>query len=325
MKKIAILGPIPRDHIVTHNRELIQKWGCVTHPTIALSVLAGEKIEIIPVSHVRNVDKDNVCEVFKGYRGINLKHVTSQNDQGDIISLRFTDVNNRLERQTGYMDPIVPHDVKKLLTCSVFVFIPISDYQISLETLKYLKAKSKGTIIFDAHGSTTACLINGERMRKFWLDRDVWLPYIDVLKMNLEEAHASWFKKEYESRDFTEAQSEEVDRDDLRKFALHCLGKGVKCVYITVDSRGCLVYFKKKGKLVEELVPAVKVKQVVDTTGCGDSFAGGLGFGLLQKPKDYVGAAHYGNALGALRTQGKTFDVFRSLGDTQEIMKRGFV
>jgi len=325
MKKIAILGPIPRDHIVTHNRELIQKWGCVTHPTIALSVLAGEKIEVIPVSHVRSVDKDNVCEVFKGYRGINLKYITSQNDQGDIISLRFTDVNNRLERQTGYMDPIVPQDVKKLITCNVFVFIPISDYQISLETLKYLKAKSKGTIIFDAHGSTTAFLINGERMRKFWLDRDVWLPYIDVLKMNLEEAHASWFKKEYESRDFTEAQNEEVDRDDLRKFALHCLSKGVKCVYITVDSRGCLVYFKKKGKLVEELVPAVKVKQVVDTTGCGDSFAGGLGFGLLQKPKDYIGAAQYGNALGALRTQGKTFDVFRSLSETQAIMKQGAV
>lgn len=325
MKKIAILGPIPRDHIVTHNRDLIQKWGCVTHPAIALSVLAGEKIEIIPVSHVRNVDKDNVCEVFKGYRGINLRHITSENDQGDIISLRFTDVNNRLERQTGYMDPIVPQDVKKLLGCSVFVFIPISDYQISLETLRYLKTKSKGTIIFDAHGATTACLINGERLRKFWLDRDVWLPYIDVLKMNLEEAHASWFKKEYESRDFTEAQYEEVDRGELRKFALHCLSRGVKCVYITVDSRGCLVYFKKKGKLVEELVPAVKVKQVVDTTGCGDSFAGGLGFGLLQKPKDYIGAAQYGNALGALRTQGKTFDVFRSLSETQVIMKQGGV
>lgn len=325
MKKIAILGPIPRDHIVTHNRDLIQKWGCVTHPAIALSVLAGEKIEIIPVSHVRNVDKDNVYEVFRGYRGINLKHVTSLNDQGDIISLRFTDVNNRLERQTGYMDPIVPQDVKKLLACSVFVFIPISDYQVSLETLKYLKAKSRGTIIFDAHGATTACLINGERLRKFWLDRDVWLPYIDVLKMNLEEAHASWFKKEYESSDFTEVQNDEVDRGELRKFALHCLAKGVKCVYITIDSRGCLVYFKKKGKLVEELVPAVKVKQVVDTTGCGDSFAGGLGFGLLQKPKDYIGAARYGNALGALRTQGKTFDVFKSLTATQKIIKDGSV
>lgn len=325
MKKIAILGPIPRDHIVTHKGHLIQKWGCVSHPTIALSVLAGDKIEIIPVSHVRNVDQDNVCEVFKGYRGVNLKHVTSKNDQGDIISLRFTDVNNRLERQTGFMDAIVPADVKKLTTCSVFVFIPISDYQISLSTLRYLKAKSKGIIIFDAHGPTTTCLITGERQRKFWLDRDEWLPYIDVLKMNLEEAHASWYKKEYESRDFTEAQHDVLDREELRKFALHCLSAGVKCVYITVDSRGCIVYFKKRGKLVEELVPAVKVGQVIDTTGCGDSFAGGLGFGLLQKPKDYIGAAQYGNALGALRTQGKTFDVFKSLEATKKIVKDGFV
>ena len=46
MKKIAVLGPIPRDHIVTHQGDLIQKWGCVTHPVIALSILVGDKIEI---------------------------------------------------------------------------------------------------------------------------------------------------------------------------------------------------------------------------------------------------------------------------------------
>jgi hypothetical protein len=64
MKRIAILGPIPRDHIVTHQGDLIQKWGCVTHPVIALSTLAGNSMEIIPVSHVRQVDLDNVREVF---------------------------------------------------------------------------------------------------------------------------------------------------------------------------------------------------------------------------------------------------------------------
>jgi len=53
MKRIAIVGPIPRDHIVTHNGDLIQKWGCVTHPVIALSVMTGGKIEIVPVSHLR--------------------------------------------------------------------------------------------------------------------------------------------------------------------------------------------------------------------------------------------------------------------------------
>lgn len=323
MKRIAIVGPIPRDHIITHTGDQIQKWGCVTHPVIALSVMAGKKIEVVPVSHLRKVDLDKVKEVFKGYSGINTKHLTTSNDQGDIISLRFVDVNNRLERQTGFMDPIVPDDMKNLLDCNVFVFIPISDYEISLDTLKFLKKKSKGIIIFDAHGPTTACLSNGERQRKFWIDRDQWLPYIDVLKMNLEEAQASWFKKEYESNDFT--MSEEPDRDELRKFAQHCLDCGVKCVCITVDSRGCLVYRKERGKFKEDLVAAIKVQQVIDTTGCGDSFAGGVGFGLLQKPTDYESAARYGNALGALRTQGKTFTVFKPQKETEQIIKQGHV
>ncbi len=323
MKRIAILGPIPRDHIVTHQGDLIQKWGCVTHPVIALSVLAGKDIEVIPVSHLRSVDVDNVCEVFKDYQGVNCKHLTSKNDQGDIISLRFVDMNNRLERQTGFMDPIMPNDVKDLLDCKVFVFVPISDYEVSLETLKFLKKKSKGIVVFDAHGPTTACLINGERQRKFWIDRDQWLPYIDVLKMNLEEAQASWFKKEYESSEFS--TNEEPNRDELREFAAHCLNFGVKCVYITVDSRGCLVYYKVRGKVREEMVPAIKVNNVIDTTGCGDSFAGGIGFGLLENPTDYIGAASFGNALGALRTQGKTFSVFKPLHETKEIIKQGFI
>jgi adenosine kinase len=90
-----------------------------------------------------------------------------------------------------------------------------------------------------------------------------------------------------------------------------------------MDSRGCLLYYRQRNKTVEEIVPPIKVSQVIDTTGCGDSFAGGLGYGLLQKPSDYVGAAQYGNALGALRTQGKTFDVFKTLNETDAIIKNG--
>jgi adenosine kinase len=322
MNKIAIVGPIPRDHIVTHQGDLIQKWGCVAHPVIALSTMAGDAIEIIPVSHVRVTDQDNVKEVFHGYRGVNLDHITCKNDQGDVISLRFLDLNNRVERQTGFMDPILPDDFKDLLDCEVFIFIPISDYEISLETLKFIKknGKNKPVIIFDAHGPTTACLFKGERQRKFWLDRDLWLPYIDVLKMNLEEAHASWYKKEYESSDF----EKDISMEEMRAFAVHCLDKGVKCLCITMDSRGCIVFFKSGGRLREELVPAVPVEHVIDTTGCGDSFAGGIGFGLLQNSKNYIQAVRYGNALGALRTQGKTFGVFKSLEETDKIIRETY-
>lgn len=316
-----MVGPIPRDHIVTHNGELIQKWGCVTHPVIALSVMAGNDIEITPVSHVRAVDEDNVREVFNGYPGINLTCITSKNDQGDIISLRFTDVNTRIEKQTGFMDPILPKDVEPAIDADVFVFIPISDYEISLDTLRYIRKKNKtAVIIFDAHGPTTACLADGDRNLKFWADRDQWLPYIDVLKMNLEEARASWFRKETESYDVSDHLSDE----EMESFAKHCIALGVKCLAITMDSRGCLVFFRQRKKLVRMMVPAVPVDHVVDTTGCGDSFAGGVGFGLLLEPKNYIKAVQIGNTLGALRTQGKTFAVFKPLDEVNKILSRTF-
>jgi adenosine kinase len=85
-----------------------------------------------------------------------------------------------------------------------------------------------------------------------------------------------------------------------------------------------MVFYKKRGKVVEQIVPAVKVGTVIDTTGCGDSFAGGVGFGLLNDPKDYVRAVQYGNTLGALRTQGKTFAVFKSLPETDKIISETY-
>lgn len=160
----------------------------------------------------------------------------------------------------------------------------------------------------------------GERKLKFWLDRDQWLPYIDVLKMNLEEASASWFRKEY----LAEAYEPELTADEMRQFATHCLDAGVKCLCITMDARGCMVYCRAQDGLQEIMVPAVPVSHVVDTTGCGDSFAGGLGFGLLQNSSDYISAVRYGNALGALRAQGKTFSVFKSLEDINEIIAQTY-
>lgn len=322
MNKIAILGPIPRDHITTHRGEVIEKYGCVTHPAIALSKLLGDNGVVIPVSHVRKVDAPPIRKLLKEYPGIDLRHITSEKDQGDVISLRFVDQNNRLEKQTGFMNPIVPNDLKDLLDCKVFICIPITDYEVPLHTLQYLKQNSDGIIIFDAHGPTNTLTARGDRLIKFWIDRDEWLPYIDVLKMNLEESQCCWFKNEYSPEEL--GTTEEPSTDHLEDFARHCLNLGLKSLIITLDASGCMVYTWHDGKLRSELVPSVKVEEVIDTTGCGDSFAGGLGFGLLEKGDDFIRAARYANALGALRTQGRTFEVFKSLEETEKIMHENY-
>jgi sugar/nucleoside kinase (ribokinase family) len=319
--KAAILGPIPRDHITNFRGEVIEKYGGVNNPAIALAKILGDESIIYPVAHVRKKDEDAIKTILQDYSNINLDYINSSADQGDVNRLRFIDQNNRLEKMSGFMNPIVPDDVKNLLDCDVFIILPVTEFEIALETLKFIKKYSNALVIFDAHGPTTMMTALGDRLMKFWIDRDSWLPYMDVLKMNLDEAKCSWFRKKYTLSELE--NNYEFGFDDLRPFAKHCLNMGVKVLCVTLDGKGCVIYFAQDGELQEKLIPAIKVGKIVDTTGCGDSFAGGFAFGLLTAG-DYIKAAQYANVLGAQRTQGKTFDVFKSFAETEQMRRETY-
>lgn len=109
----------------------------------------------------------------------------------------------------------------------------------------------------------------------------------------------------------------ELDLDELPVFAEHCLRNGVKAVCITLDEEGCRVFWlDHAGTMQHETVPRIPVDEVVDTTGCGDSFAAGMGFGYLETG-DFVAAARYGNAMGAQRCAGREIDVYLPLAETK--------
>jgi sugar/nucleoside kinase (ribokinase family) len=319
--KIAVLGPIPRDHIITFRGEAIEKYGGINHATIALAKLLDGKSTIFPVTHVRKKDEKPIKEILKNYPNVDTNYIDSSIDQGDVIQLRFIDKNKRLEKQTGFMNPINPDDIKNLMDCDAFIILPVTDFEISLETLKFIKTHSKGLIIFDAHGPTTIVTSSGNRLMKFWIDRDNWLPYIDILKLNLDEAKCSWFHKEYEPAELE--KDYQFGITNVPPFAQHCLNMGVKAVYLTLDERGCIAYFKKNKQMNEHKIPAIKVENIVDTTGCGDAFAAGLAFGILTTG-DYIKAAQYGNAVGAQRTQGKDFGVFKSFAETKQMVDKTY-
>ena len=317
--KIAVVGPIPKDTITTHRGEVITKYGCITHPTIALGKLLENIGTVYPITHIFKKDKNHILELFRPFKNIHTEGVFTDKDQGTIVELNFVDQNNRLEKQTANMHPITPNEVKPFLDVDCFVFVPITDYEIQLETLKFIKSNSNAQIIFDAHGPTTFVTENGERLRQFWKDKDEWLPYIDVLKMNLEESICSWIEDDYTSEELYD----ENNTAHLDDFAKYILEHGGKMLYVTLDSRGCMVYHQANSNIQKEFVKSVKVENVVDTTGCGDSFAGGLAYGFTVH-NNHIVAAQYANVLGAMRTQGKDFGVFKSLSDTEKILNEAY-
>lgn len=323
--KIAVLGPIPYDHITTSKQQEIVKYGCVAHPVVGLSRLLEGQGAVVPVTHIRRKDEKSVRELLGAYDNIALDGIYAHLDQGDVIQLHFIDQNNRLEKQTAFMPPLRPEDIAPFMDADIFVGVPISDYEVPLETLRYIKEHRKpgALTIFDAHGPTTTVTTTGDRLRRFWVERDQWLPYIDLLKMNIEEAGCCWFHKEYKSEDL-QRDYQELSEEEMADFAHHALERGVKSVIITLDERGCMVYAMPGGQFSATFVPSVPVDEVIDTTGCGDSFAGGLAYGLLDGKEDFIRAAQYANALGARRTQGITFDVFWGREETERMLRENY-
>lgn len=316
--KVAALGPIPRDQITTHDGERLQKYGCVLYTTAVLSALMGETGEVIPVSHLRRSDAEPIRRLLESLPGVTTTHLRDHTDSGDVIDLRYTDQNRRIERQTGFMSPIVVADLVELHDCDAFVFVPVTDFEVSLDVLRFIKQHSQGIVILDAHGPATTATRHGERHHKYWIDRDQWLPYVDILKMNREEAACAWYDAEYDPLELDcRRDGHDLPMDEIPRLAEHCLNHGVLALYVTLDEAGCVVYFRDDaGNTKEEFVKQVPVDRVVDTTGCGDSFAGGLAFGLLSTG-DYVEASRYANAAGAQRCASTDQLLYLSLEDTR--------
>ena len=318
--KIAVLGPIPRDHITTYRGQVLEKYGCALYTAIALSALVGDEGTVVPIVNVAEQDEGPILEILSKYPNLDLTGIRAVGDRGDVVRLKFVDQNNRLERQTGFMAPITPADVEFALDADAFVCVPITDYEVSQSTLEYIRANSDGVILLDGHGPTTAINHGGKRERRLWIDIKEWLPSLDILKMNLEEAGCSWLPGPDDDRE----PGDPIPVSGLSDFARGVLGAGLKALCVTLDEEGCVAFtLDEDGELVETVVPRVPIEKVIDTTGCGDSFAAGMAFGYLLDG-DIVTACRYGNAIGAQRASATKLDGYSDRETTAAQIQAAF-
>jgi hypothetical protein len=69
-RKIAVLGPIPHDQIVTHTGERLHKYECVMYTAVALSALLDAGDTIVPISHVRRQDEGPIKQILGSFPNI---------------------------------------------------------------------------------------------------------------------------------------------------------------------------------------------------------------------------------------------------------------
>lgn len=184
--------------------------------------------------------------------------------------------NNRTQRVLAKADPFTVEGLEGEEARFYHLGSLLAD-DFPLDVLQYLS--KKGTLSVDAQGYLRE--VRGENVHAIdWANKKEMLQYVDILKVNEHEAEVL------------------TGLSDYQQASIRLAEWGVKEVLLTLGSSGSLIY--ADGKFYR--IPAYPPKEVVDATGCGDTYVMGYLY-MRNKGASYEEAGCFAAALSTLKIE----------------------
>lgn len=184
--------------------------------------------------------------------------------------------DNRSQRVLAKADPFTVEQLENI-NAHIFHLGSLLADDFSLDVVKYLS--TKGILAVDAQGYLRE--VRGEKVYPIdWADKVEALKYIDILKVNEHEMEVL------------------TGQTDIKQAALQLAEWGVKEVLITLGSLGSIIY--AEGTFHK--IPAYPPKDIVDATGCGDTYATGYLY-MRNKGASYEEAGCFAAAMSTLKLE----------------------
>ena len=272
MKDICCIGHITLDKIVTPKHTNYMPGGTSYYFSHGMSRLNDYKhyklVTALSESEMQAVEdiraKGIEVKVIPSRKTVYFENVYGENQ------------DNRTQRVLAKADPFTVEGLQDV-NANIFHLGSLLSDDFSLEVIKYLSGK--GTIAVDAQGYLRE--VRGEKVYAIdWEDKMEALKYIDILKVN-----------EHEMEVLTGYNVPELA-------ALRLAEWGVKEVLITLGSFGSLIYAENKF----HHIPAYPPQEVVDATGCGDTYVAGYLY-MRNKGASYVDAGCFAAAMSTLKLE----------------------
>ena len=252
MKDICCIGHITKDKIVTPNRTVYMAGGTSFYFAYAINQLPKD-VSFSLVTSMDPTEKEPVEKMLQA--GIDVTLNASRN------TVFFENVygenqNERKQRVLAKADPFTIEQLKNV-EANVYHLGSLLSDDFSPEVVEYLA--SKGHVSIDVQGYLRE--VRDEKVYPVdWKDKLKVLKNTYYLKVNeIEMETITGLKEPHEA-------------------ALLLHSWGVKEVIITLGSEGSLVY-------VDDTfydIPAYAPHEVVDATGCGDTYSAGYLYKRLQ-------------------------------------------
>ena len=272
MNDICCIGHITLDKIVTPRTTTYMPGGTSYYFSHGISHLKDIKhyqlVTALAPSEFKAVEdiraKGIKVTVIPSHRTVYFENTYGENQ------------DNRSQRVLAKADPFTVEQLENI-NAHIFHLGSLLADDFSLDVVKYLS--TKGILAVDAQGYLRE--VRGEKVYPIdWTDKVEALKYIDILKVNEHEMEVL------------------TGQTDIKQAALQLAEWGVKEVLITLGSLGSIIY--AEGTFHK--IPAYPPKDIVDATGCGDTYATGYLY-MRNKGASYEEAGCFAAAMSTLKLE----------------------
>ncbi len=242
--KLCCIGYITRDKIVTPGNTVYMPGGTAFYFAKAVSRLQAENFLLVTAL----AEEDRAAADDITNEGIEVKLVPTAHSHS-FENIYGDNPNDRRQRVTAQADPFCIEDLKDVQADIIHLGTLLAD-DFSLEVIKHLAGKS--TLAADVQGFLRK--VENEKVYAVdWAEKKEALKYIHTLKANESEMEVL------------------TGCSEPHEAALLIADWGVKTVLLTLGDKGSLIY--SGGQFYD--IPAYPTLQVVDATGCGDTYMAG--------------------------------------------------
>jgi sugar/nucleoside kinase (ribokinase family) len=266
MRRVGVIGTFVWDVIYgrTPGSASIEEWGGITYALGAFDAALAPDWEFVPLVRVGADLAGRARDFLRGFRRLARDaapiEVPYPNNR---VEIRYSSAERRSEVLTGGIPGWSWLGLKPLLRELDALYINlIAGNEIDLETAQLIRQHYRGPIYIDLHSLLLGIEPSGLRVPRALTNVAAWCRCGDLLQVNEDEMA--------------------LMATDPMALAATALGEGVRCLVVTLGSRGA-VYFaapgfdgglewgaQRVGPVRTALVPAVPADPQGDPTGCGD-------------------------------------------------------
>jgi hypothetical protein len=292
MRRVGVIGTFVWDVIYGRDpRQMaVEEWGGITYALGAFDAALTADWEFVPLVRVGVDLAPRARDFLRGFRRLASDaapiEVPYPNNR---VEMRYSSSERRSERLKGGIPGWSWLGLKPLLNGLDALYINmIAGNELDLETAQLIRQHYRGPIYLDLHSLLLGIEPDGLRTPRPLANVGAWCRCADLLQVNEDEMA--------------------LMAPDPMALAATALAEGVRCLVVTLGSRGA-VYFSapgfeggidwvgqepRLGPARTALVPAVPAHPDGDPTGCGDVWGATYFSRLLAGDKfgDAIAKAH---------------------------------